>query len=52
MFFNQTTECDGSFVKIASKDAVEMATNTLAWVKKLRADQEGCRYRDRMSKNQ
>lgn len=38
MFFNQTTECDGSFVKIASKDAVEMATNTLVWVKKLRAD--------------
>jgi hypothetical protein len=40
MFFNSTTECDGSFVKIASKDAIEMATKTLAWVDKLRSDRQ------------
>ena len=38
MFFNQTIEHDGSFVKISSKDAVEMATKTLAWVDSLRAE--------------
>jgi hypothetical protein len=32
MFFNQTIEADGSFVKVASKDALEMAKDTLQWV--------------------
>ena len=37
MFFNSTTnECDGSFVKVASKDAKEMAQNTLEWVQERR----------------
>ena len=40
MFFNQTVERDGSFVKISSKDAAELATKTLAWVKKLRVDRK------------
>lgn len=38
MFFNQTIETDGSFVKIASKNAIEMATKTLARIEKLRAE--------------
>jgi hypothetical protein len=40
MFFNQTVGADGSFVKVTSKDASEMAIKTLAWVKKLRDDRE------------
>jgi hypothetical protein len=38
MFFNQTVNADGSFVKISSKDATEMAAKTLIWVDKLRTN--------------
>jgi len=37
MFFNQTVEADGSFVKVASKDVLEMAKDTLQWIKNERA---------------
>lgn len=33
MFFNQTVECDGSFVKMSSVDVKKMALKTLEWIK-------------------
>jgi hypothetical protein len=40
MFFNQTVEQDGSFVKISSIKATKMAQDTLNWITQKRADRK------------